>query len=252
MSKLKVALLDDNEEQLKLNQHYLENFANIVVITSSTSAKVFLEEVKTSQPDILFLDLNLGDSYMTGMEVAFQLKLPVLFVSSNTGQYIKEIEQLKRNHDLCVDHITKPFTVQEFLKTTNRFLKEIELFKKEEFVYLDFSSSKRNKIPITSIVYLATDKNNGAESNNKQIYFNNRKSENLIDFSFSKMEEKGLLKSNFITIHKSFRVNEKHIKAYHKSKESIEVDILNNQGKLETKFLQVSENYQPQFKKLKK
>ena len=252
MSKQKAALLDDNKEQLQLNQQMLEKFGIISVVSSCTSAKTFLQDVKTSQPEILFLDLNLGDSYMTGMEVAFQLKLPVLFVSSNTAQYIKEIEKLKRDYELCVDHITKPFTEQEFIKTTQRFLKEVELFKKEEFIHLDFGVTKRNKIAINSIVYLSTDKNNGAESNNKQIYFTNRKPENLIDFSFSKMEEKGLLKSNFITIHKSFRVNEKHIKAYHKSTESIEIEVFTTLGKLESKHLQVSENYQPLVKQLKK
>ena len=97
MSKFKAALLDDNKEQLLLNQQMLESLGMVAVISSCTSAKAFLEDVKNTQPEILFLDLNLGDSYMTGMEVAFQLKLPVLFVSSNTAQYIKEIEKLKRN-----------------------------------------------------------------------------------------------------------------------------------------------------------
>jgi CheY-like chemotaxis protein len=252
MSEIKAALLDDNKEQLELNQQMLEKFGLVSVVSCCTSSQAFLVEVKNSQPEILFLDLNLGDSYMTGMEVAFQLKIPVLFVSSNTAQYIKEIEKLKRDYDVCVDHITKPFTEQEFIKTTQRFLKEVELFKKEEFIHLDFGATKRNKIAINSIVYLSTDKKNGAESNNKQIHFTNRKAENLIDFSFSKMEEKGLLKSHFITIHKSFRVNSKHIKAYHKSTESIEVEIFNAQGKLESKLLQVSENYQPLVKQLKK
>ena len=252
MVKIKAALLDDNKEQLQLNQQMLESIGRVEVVSSCVCAKTFLENVKTSQPEILFLDLNLGDSYMTGMEVAFQLKLPVIFVSSNTSQYIKEIERLKRDYDICVDHITKPFTEQEFIKTTQRFLKEIELFKKEEFIHLDFGATKRNKIVINSILYLTTDKNHGSESNNKLIHFTNRKPENLIDFSFSKMEEKGLLNANFITIHKSFRVNSKHIKAYHKNTESIEIEVFTSQGKLETKQLQVSENYQPLIKKLKK
>jgi CheY-like chemotaxis protein len=252
MSKIKAALLDDNKEQLLINQQMLESLGTVTIVASCTSAKTFLEEIKTAEAEILFLDLNLGDSYMTGMEVAFQLKLPVIFVSSNTAQYIKEIEKLKRDYDICVDHITKPFTEQEFVKTTQRFLKETELFKKEEFIHLDFGASKRNRIAINNIVYLATDKNNGSESNNKQIHFSNRKPENLIDFSFSKMAEKGLLNSQFITIHKSFRVNVKHIKAYHKSTESIEIDVFTTRGKIETKHLQVSENYQPLIKKIKK
>lgn len=252
MSKLKAALLDDNKEQLQKNQQMLEKSGLVNVVSTCTSAQSFLEDIKHTDPEVLFLDLNLGDSYMTGMEVAFDQKLPVLFVSSNTGQYIKEIEMLKRDYDLCVDHITKPFTEQEFLKTTQRFLKEIDFFKKEQFIYLDFGSSKRNKIAIDSIVFLSSDKANGSESNNKQIHFTNRKSENLIDFSFTKMEEKGMLKAQFITIHKSFRVNINHIKSYNKKLETIDIEFFNSIGKLETKPLPVSENYQLDLKQFKK
>jgi DNA-binding LytR/AlgR family response regulator len=253
MSTLKAALLDDNNEQLIKNQQMLEKAGLVNVVSACTSAKSFLEAVKQSSPEVLFLDLNLGDSYMTGMEVAFDLKLPVVFVSSNTGEYIKQIEMLKRDYDLCVDHITKPFTEQEFIKTTQRFLKEVDFFKKEQFIYLDFGSSKRNKIAIDSIVFLSSDKANGSESNNKQIHFTNRKSENLIDFSFSKMEDKGMLNAKFITIHKSFRVNFNHIKSHNKKSETIDVEFFNSAGKLETKSLPVSENYEADLiKQLKK
>ena len=252
MSKPIAALLDDNKEQLLKNQQMLEKEGLVTVVSACISAQSFLEDIKHSNPEVLFLDLNLGDSYMTGMEVAFQLKLPVLFASSNTAQYIKEMETLKRDHNLCVEHITKPFTEQEFIKTTQRFLKEIDFFKKESHIQLDFGTSKRNKIAMESIVYLSTDKASGAESNNKQIHFTNRKTENLIDFSFSKMEEKGFLKSQFVTIHKSFRVNKNHIKAYHHKTESIEIQVFTANGKLETKSLQVSENYQAEIKKILK
>lgn len=248
---MKLALLDDNPEQLAKNQKYLAPLP-VEVVTACIYAKSFLEEVKLSKPDVLILDLNLGDSYMTGMEVAYELKLPVLFASSNTPQYIREMEQLKRDFSICVDHLTKPFTEVEFQKTFSRFLQEVQFFSNQNHVHLDLGKQKRSKIAVDSIVYLVSDKAGGSESNNKQIYFNNRKTESLIDFSFSKMEEKGMLKSQFITIHKSFRVNVNHIKQYNKKEETIEVEILNSIGKLETKKLPVSENYQSAVKYFKK
>lgn len=252
MHSIKAALLDDNKEQLQKNQQFLEASGLVQVVTACTSAEKFLQEVKITLPDVLFLDLNLGDSYMTGMEVAFELRLPVLFVSSNTSQYVKEMEQLKRNYDLCVDHITKPFTEAEFIKTTQRFLKEVAFFVKEEFVSLDFGASKRNKINVNSIVYLEADKAHGSQSNNKTIYFQNRKVEKLIDFSFTRMEEKGLLKSQFITIHKSIRVNKNYIKFFDKKEEEIEVDVFLSTGKIVAKRLPVSENYFADVKAFKK
>ena len=248
---MKIALLDDNPEQLEKNRSFLAGMP-VEVVTYSLTAKSFLEEVKSTKPDVLLLDLNLGDSYMTGMEVADQLKLPVLFASSNTSQYVKEMEVLKREYNICVDHLTKPFSDIEFKKTLERFLTEVQFFANQNHVHLDFGSQKRNKVAVNQIVYLATDKNSGSESNNKQIHFNHRKMEQLIDFSFSKMEEKGLLKAQFITIHKSFRVNIDHIKHYNKKLETVEVDVFSHAGTLESKQLPVSENYQSFLKKFRK
>ena len=248
---MKIALLDDNQEQLERNQRFLKNLA-VEVVTASLSAKTFLQEVKLSKPEILVLDLNLGDSYMTGMEVAFELKLPVLFASSNTPEYVKEMERLKRDEVLCVDHITKPFTELEFQKTLTRFLQEVKFFGNQHHVTLDLGKQKRTKIALESIVYLVADKASGSESNNKEIYFNNRNKELLIDFSFTRMEEKGLTKSQFITIHKSYRVNVNHIIHYCKKSENVGVEVFTSSGKLETKHLPVSENYQSVLKPFKK
>jgi DNA-binding LytR/AlgR family response regulator len=252
MMVFKIALLDDNKEQLQINKKYLEQLEGTTVVAACYESKSFLDEVKIAKPDILVLDLNLGDSYMNGMEVAYHLKLPVIFVSSNTAQYIKEMEGLKRDFSICVDHLTKPFSENDFKKTINRFFREVDFFASHEHVYLDLGRQKRNKVSVDSIVYLTADKANGAESNNKEIYFNNRNKELLIDFSFSRMEDRGLLKTRFITIHKSYRVNVNHIKHYIKKDEIVEVEVFNASGKLEVKQLPVSENYQTLLKSFRK
>lgn len=244
---LRVALLDDNAEQLEKNQHYLEGLP-VTVVAAHTEAKSFCAAVQQVHPDVLLLDLNLGDTYMTGMEVAYGLQLPVLFVSSNTPEYVRDMERLKRDYSICVDHLTKPFTASEFQKTVARFLTEVRLFSAQQHVHLDLGSSKRVKIALDRIIYLAADKAMGSESNNKIMYFIDRKPEALIDFSFVRMEEKGLTKQHFLTIHKSFRVNIKHIRAYHRKTESLEVEVMNANGKMEIKFLPVSENYQSAVK----
>ena len=77
MHKLKAALLDDNKEQLLKQKQLLEQSGMVSVVTDCFSAETFMQQIKVSKPEVLFLDLNLGDSYMTGMEVAFEVKLPV-------------------------------------------------------------------------------------------------------------------------------------------------------------------------------
>ncbi|MFC4818526.1 LytR/AlgR family response regulator transcription factor [Flavobacterium sp. GCM10023249] len=250
---MKIALLDDNPEQLQSNCNYLKSIDSTMVVTACTSAKTFMEEVKKTMPEVLVLDLNLGDSYMTGMEVAYVLKLPVIFASSNVPQYIKEIENLKREFGLCVEHITKPFTGDDFIKTMNRFLKEIQFFGAIDYVHLHLGKKGRTKIATNSIVYLSSDKENGAESNNKMIHFTHQKPEKLIDFSFTRMEEIGLQKSQFVTIHKSYRVNKHHIKSFDKKKETLAVEIFDGVQNLPVvRHLPVSENYIPALKKILK
>jgi len=114
---------------------------------------------------------------------------------------------------------------------------------KSKIVYLDFDGSKRNKVAIDDIVYLESNKQYGADSNNKRIYFADRAPETLIDFSFSKMEEKGLLKTQFIQSHRSFRVNANHILSYDNCNHEIKVKVFKSLGKFETKNLPVSNNY---------
>ena len=250
MTKIyKIALLEDNAKQLEKLEDYIGKIPNAELVLKSRSSDDFFEQLKISSPEILIADLDLGSDSMTGMEVAIELKMPVFFASINTADYVEDIEHLKRDSEVCVDHITKPFTEEQFAKSFKRFLKEVQLFSNLEYVHLDFNKTKRNKIFIDDIVYLCADKQTGSESNNKQIHFITRKNENLIDFSFSKMEEKGLLKSQFVTIHKSFRVNKKHIKCYHKKSATIEINIFDEVSKTKSHQLSVSENYQNDIKK---
>lgn len=245
----RIALLEDNTRQLEKLESYLIQIPPVEIVLKSKSSEHFFEQLKTIQPDILVADLDLGNDSMTGMEVAQEIKIPVFFASINTADYIEDIENLKRDAEICVDHITKPFSEEQFVKSFKRFVQEVGFFSPPQYVSLDFNKT-RHRIPVDDIVYLCADKMAGSESNNKQIYFINRSSANLIDFSFSKMEEKGLLKSQFVTIHKSFRVNRKYIKCYHPKKESIEITLFDVQGKTKSDFIKVSENYQPVIRKM--
>ena len=246
----RIALLEDNSKLLERLAEYILKIQNVEIVLKSKNSDDFFEQLKTCYPDILVTDLDLGNDSLTGMEVAQELKIPVFFASVNTADYVENMEHLKRDAEICIDHITKPFTEEQFLKSFKRFLKEVEFFSNFQYVYLDFNKTKRNKILIDDIVYLCADKQQGSESNNKQIHFTNRKPENLIDFSFSKMEEKGLLSTQFVTIHKSFRVNKKYINKYHPKTQEIEIKIFDKENLTKTVKLSVSENYQNVIKKL--
>lgn len=242
--KLKVGILEDNPSLLKDHKQNLEATELVEVVAFATNSTDFLSNEKTSKADALLLDIDLGGgSNMNGLEVAYKLKLPVLFVSGHNAANLKEIEKLESEFDLIVDHITKPFTEKEFLKKATKFLNEVLESIESKFIVLDFEEDKHCKIPIDTIVYLESDTGKSGASNNKRIYFTNKKPQLLFDFSFSKMTEKGFSKNKFLTVHRSYVVNEKHIKSYKKSTHEIEVEVFTSTGKKELKRLKVSENF---------
>lgn len=244
MNKLKVAILEDNKDQLKDRKINLEESGLANVVIWATNSTEFLEKVNQEKPDALLLDIDLGNNdNMSGLEVAYKLKLPVMFVSGHNAANLTKIENLKREYDFTVEHITKPFTDSEFIKTVTRFLLEVKEKLLASFVFLDFKESKRNKIAVDTIVFLESETGKSGESNNKTIYFTDRKPETLFDFTFKNMALLGFNKNKFLTVHRSFVVNEKHIKSYKKSTHEIEVEFLNSFGKSEHKLLKVSENF---------
>ncbi len=240
----RIALLEDNPRQLEKLESYLVQIPHVEIVLKSKSSEHFFEQLKTIQPDILVADLDLGNDSMTGMDVAQDIQLPVLF-TGDVKNYVRDIENLKRDAEISVDHITKPFKEEQFVKSLKRFLQEVNFFSPPQYVTLEFNK-KKNRILIDDIVYLCANKN---ASNNKEIYFINSAPASLIDFSFTRMEESGLLKSQFVTIHKSFRVNKKYIKAYNPKTEKIEISIFDGPGKTKSVTIKVSENYQPAIRR---
>jgi len=249
MNKLKVAILEDNKDQLKDRKMNLEENSLAKVIVWSTNSTDFIEKVNNEKPDALLLDIDLGNDSMTGLDVAYKLKLPVMFVSCHNAKNLKDIESLQREFDFPVEHITKPFTEKDFIKTATRFLKEVNESLKAAFVHLNFKDIRKIKIAVDTIVYLESETGNSGASNNKRIYFTDRKPETLTDFSFSKMAELGFDANLFVQTHKSFRLNISNHKGYNNN-HTISVEVMNELEKIELKQIPVSENYQKPIREL--
>lgn len=248
MSKLKVAILEDSKLLLKELKNDLDATGLVDVVVWAVEAEEFIEKVKKSRPEALLLDIDLSGSSMNGLDIANRLQLPVLFVSGKTGEFYGRIEELNLNSKNIVDHITKPITLMKLQKLLPKFIDQIRSSQNAQYAYLNFGESKRNKLAISDIVFLESDKAHGAASNNKRIYFKNRPPETLLDFSFVRMDEKGLTLSQFITCHKSYRVNVSHIERYDKD-HHIMVVAVDSAGKSKEYRLPVSENYRKIIKR---
>lgn len=250
MNPLKVAILEDSKPLLKDLKQNLEDTGLVEVVAWATDTEDFFSKTQHARPDALILDIDICGDSMNGLDVANKLKLPVLFVSGKTKDFFSGIEELNLNSEKIVDHISKPITQDKLNKILPKFIKQVRLAQDSQFVYLDFNDSRRNKIAISDIVFLESDKLYGADTNNKRIYFTNRQPQTLVDFSFVKMEDKGLNRNLFITIHKSFRVNASHILRYDNDHHIVVVASDSDNKKVEFR-LPVSENYRKNVKKVR-
>lgn len=76
---MKVILVDDEPLALETLEHILSKYEDIEILGSYTNPNVALEKIKELQPDVLFLDIEMGS--INGLEMAqllrkksFQLK----------------------------------------------------------------------------------------------------------------------------------------------------------------------------------
>jgi DNA-binding LytR/AlgR family response regulator len=242
----KVAILEDDPFQLKDLKETLSSVSNVEVVAWATGSVEFIIKLEESVPDFIITDINLNSDPSSGILVAHRLKLPVIFASGNNAAYLKDIESLKRENDLLVEHITKPIREEDLLKTVQRFIRDLSLRKSESNLWLKLGDN-REKISISDIVYIGTDKNMGSESNNKVIYFANRKPEILVDFSFVRMAELGFDRTIFAQIHKSFVVNREHLSSYDLVQKTVKVSIVNAHGLSVEVLLPLSDNFRSQL-----
>lgn len=243
----KLAILEDDAFQLKDLKETLSSIKEVEVVAWATGSSEFINLVEENRPDFIVTDINLNSDPSSGILVAHRLKLPVIFASGNNAAYLKDIESLKRDHDLLVDHITKPIREEDLIKTVHRFLQDLSLRKAASSVWLKIGE-QREKLSISDIVYIGTDKKQGSASNNKVIYFRNRKPEILVDFSFVRMPQLGFDMSAFVQIHKSFIINKEHFISYDLHLKSIKVKVHSETASIEEIHLPVSDNYRSHLK----
>ena len=249
MGKLKLAVLEDSKLVLKEQIGLLKETGLVEIVAYASTSEDFLEKCAVQQPDALILDIDLSGDSMSGIDVAHSLKLPTMFVTGKMRDNIENIENIRLLTGIHTEYIVKPLTKGKIETLLPKFIEIVTIQINKKVVTLNFKSSKGVEVPIDSIVYLCSDKNHGAISNNKVIYFKNRHPEVLVDFSFSKMEQYGLDTNIFITPHQSYRVNVNEMtypspkKKGEKRAETLTVSAQNEQGKTQEYELPVSGNY---------
>ncbi len=201
---LNCMIVDDDSMSRLLVKNFIEktDFLNLThELESAIEASNVLMTEKTSEVDLVFLDIEIPE--MSGMELARSLKntYPIIFITSNKDYALEAFEF----EDNILDYLVKPFEYGRFLKAAMKARdqreKELQFAEKENHLFVK-SDSKLVRIPYTDL--------NFVEALADYVIFNTVKGKFIVH-STMKGIEKRLPSSIFSRVHRSFIINRNKI-----------------------------------------
>lgn len=212
-------VVDDIPEALELLSNDIErNHPEIKVIGKASSVVEASKLLQKKQPDMLFLDIMLGDG--TGfdiLEIVPNLKSKIIFVTASDEYAIKAFKFA------AIDYILKPYSNDELAIAINKAKKQIKPEKEQLSILKQIVTKPSNKPTKLSlhtsekiIVVKIEDIIRCKADNNYTTFFLKNKTKILVSKTLKYYSD--ILKEvNFLRVHQSHLVNKQHIKEYIKS-----------------------------------
>ncbi|WP_350290939.1 LytTR family DNA-binding domain-containing protein [uncultured Croceitalea sp.] len=244
MKKLSCIIIDDEKTPREwLAITLKKSFPNTFVAGVASSLATGLELIKTTKPDIIFLDIELGDG--TGFDLLRELveySFDVIFTTSHEKYALNAIRVS------ALDYLIKPLDISDL----ERCIKKIEANRKTKrgSHHLEILNenlgrgiSQENKIALASmsgfdfvkisdIIYCQSDVN--------YTIFKTISKEIMVSKSLKTYDEL-LSDYNFFRIHQSYLINMTHLEKYHRGKTPVVImsnkDHLNVSRNKKEKFL---------------
>lgn len=219
MKKITSFIVEDNINALNLlcndlNQYHEE----IEIIGKATSVVEALKKLQKIEPDILFLDIMLGDGTSFDiLEIIGDIKSKIIFITANDDYAIKAFKFS------AIDYILKPYSLEDLNKSIERVKKQISpknsqidilknIIKNPEKRINKLSLSTLEKIIIVNIKDIICCK---SDNNYTTFFFNDNKK--ILVSKTLKYYSDLLKNEGFIRVHQSHLVNKYYIKEYIKS-----------------------------------
>ncbi len=212
-------LVDDMPQALEmLYNDITKNHTNIKIIGTASSVVEAAKLLRKQQPDILFLDIMLGDG--TGfdvLEIIPDLRSKIIFVTASDEFAIKAFKFA------AIDYVLKPYSDEDLSNAIEKAIHQIQP-EKEQLTVLQESIAKPNQQPkkislhtLDKIVVVSLDEVIRCKSDNNYttFYFENG-TKIMVTKTLKYFAD--LLKNNrFLRVHQSHLVNAKFIKEFIKS-----------------------------------
>jgi len=212
----KAIIIEDETQAISALKSELQlHCPNVIVIGEARTVKDGIEKIKTLQPDLVFLDIQLTDGQGFDILSAIEEHLfKVIFTTAYSQYAIKAIKYS------ALDYLLKPIDSEELVAAISKLQpsqKNEELARLEMLISNIKNPEKRKKIALQtsegfSIYEVDTIVRCSAESNYTCIYFSNGKK---VLFSKTLKEFEELLEgSDFERIHHSHIINLNHLNSF--------------------------------------
>jgi DNA-binding LytR/AlgR family response regulator len=221
MKKLSCIIVDDEPVARKILQEFTEQVPFLDLLGKFESAMKAEEFLKSNQPDIIFLDIEMPKE--SGLQMLKRINIESLVILTTAfPQYALEGYELD-----IIDYLLKPFAWHRFLKAVQKAKDFYEMKTQSGNTppsHIFIKSDKRiEKVELSEILYAEV-------LGNYVTICTDRKK--IIAYLTMKSLETQLSPADFIKIHQSFLVNRSKI-------DSVE----GNELKVGTKSLPISRNY---------
>lgn len=217
MIKKRAILIDDESKSRTALGSFLSKYCpTIEVIGEAEGVKSGLELIESSNPDVIFLDIEMNDG--TGFDLVHQLgnsKYEIIFVTAFNQYAIKAFRYS------AIDYLLKPVNPEELIQAVaklsdNSRINEIE--QKLEALMANKTSIQKIAIPSMEGVRLEeVDNISYCESDNYYTIIHLVNGERIVVSKTLKEYDKMLSDDGFIRIHQKYLVKLSEIKNYSKS-----------------------------------
>src|SRR5471030_1068232 len=114
--KLNCLIIDDEPIARKLLQEYIEETDFLVLVGTAENPLKAISLINELQVDLIFLDINMPK--MNGLDFLRSANnLPMIIMTTAYGQYALDGFEMA-----VIDYLVKPFSLERFLKATQKAL----------------------------------------------------------------------------------------------------------------------------------
>lgn len=216
---LTAIIVEDMPDALQLLKSDLEtNHPEIKIIDTAKSVVEAAKALRTQEPDILFLDIMLGDG--TGfdvLEIFPELKSKIIFVTASDEYAIRAFKFA------AIDYVLKPYSNEELAQAINKAKQQIQPNKERLNILKDTLSApeqKPDKISLHTldkIIIVSLDDIVRCESDSNNTIFYLQDGQKVFVTKTLKYFADMLKNYQFLRVHQSHLINLQCISAFIKA-----------------------------------